>query len=86
MGHFFLAGKKLRVIISFNYNYVENSPPSSRTDKGGCSSTTQRMLTQKGDYSWMQNKNSLGAIYLARRIQAYAVPWFPLCSGSLLLA
>lgn len=44
------AGRKLRVNISFNYNYVETGQPSAmssrNTDKRG-PSTTQRMLTER---------------------------------------
>jgi hypothetical protein len=49
-GDLFHAGKKLRVNISFNYNYVESGQPSAissrKGDKRGLSSTTQRMLAE----------------------------------------
>ncbi|TVY13538.1 hypothetical protein LARI1_G009267 [Lachnellula arida] len=47
-GDLFRARKKLRINISFNYNYVETGQPSatlSRTDKRR--STTQQMLTER---------------------------------------
>jgi hypothetical protein len=46
-GYLFLAGKKLRVTISFNYNYVETGQPSATSRSiNQRSSTTQRMLTE----------------------------------------
>lgn len=48
-GDLFLAGKKLRLVISFNY--MENSSSSNgsgrTTDKRGTSSATQRMLQER---------------------------------------
>ena len=46
-GHLFLAGKKLRVTISFNYNYVETSQ-SSAVSRGIIQrgSATRRRLTE----------------------------------------
>ncbi|MCJ1284329.1 hypothetical protein MMC26_003660 [Xylographa opegraphella] len=46
-GYLFLAGKKLRVTISFNYNYVEAGQPSATSKNiNQRGSTTQRMLTE----------------------------------------
>jgi hypothetical protein len=47
-GDLFLAGKKLRVNISFNYNYVETGqqPATSSRNITKRRSTTQRMLTE----------------------------------------
>jgi hypothetical protein len=46
-GYLFLAGKKLRVTISFNYNYIETGQPSATSRSvNQRSSTTQRMLTE----------------------------------------
>lgn len=46
-GYLFLAGKKLRVTISFNYNYVEAGQPSATSRSiNQRGSTTQRMLTE----------------------------------------
>ncbi|CAK41748.1 hypothetical protein CBS115989_3613 [Aspergillus niger] len=45
-GHHFLAGKKLKLLISFNYVDDNQDPTASRraTDKRGASSATQNML------------------------------------------
>jgi hypothetical protein len=46
-GYLFLAGKKLRVTISFNYNFVETGQPSATSrNLRHRSSITQRMLTE----------------------------------------
>lgn len=48
-GDLFLTGKKLRLVISFNYmeNTSSSNVNSRTTDKRGTSSATQRMLQER---------------------------------------